>query len=303
VDPALDALAERLHEVETLADDIGTALRSYRDSVEHDPRALDDVMTRLGLLGGLMRKYGPTLDDVIAKRDECAAALAAVEDGEGVMREAVEAANAAEDTLRRAADRLSAVRAASAPGFVDALKAAAADLAMNGAVFQVGVESLPFDSWTADGSEKVEFLYSAAKNSPARPLAKIASGGEISRVMLALKSVLGEADSVETLVFDEVDAGIGGATAHAVGRRLAQLARTHQVIVVTHLAQVAAYADAQLVVSRGSSGGDESTSVVGVDGDDRVLELARMLSGNDSAASVAHARELLESAQGSVTAA
>jgi DNA repair protein RecN (Recombination protein N) len=174
---------------------------------------------------------------------------------------------------------------------------------MNSAVFQVGVENLAFDLWTADGSEKVEFLYSAAKNSPARPLTKIASGGEISRVMLALKSVLGEADSVETLVFDEVDAGIGGATAHAVGRRLAQLARTHQVIVVTHLAQVAAYADAQLVVKRDSSGGGESTSVVDVVGDDRVLELARMLSGNDSAASVAHARELLESARGPVTAA
>lgn len=303
VDPALDAIAERLKEVEAVADDIGTALRLYRDSVEHDPRALDEVMARLGLLGGLKRKYGPTLEDVIEKRDEAASALAASEDGEGAVRDATEAVNSAESTLKRAADRLAAVRAAAAPGFVEALAAAAADLAMGGAVFQVGVEALPFDSWTTDGAERIEFLYSATKVSPARPLAKIASGGEISRVMLALKSVLGEADSVETLVFDEVDAGIGGATAHAIGRRLAELARTHQVIVVTHLAQVAAYADAQLVVSRDSASEGSSTSVVSVAGEDRVLELARMLSGNDSVASVAHARELLESARGPVTAA
>jgi DNA repair protein RecN (Recombination protein N) len=153
--------------------------------------------------------------------------------------------------------------------------------------------ALPFESWTAEGSHRVEFLFAPALGQPARPLARIASGGELSRVMLALKSVLGEADMVGTLVFDEVDAGIGGATAHAVGRRLAQLAETRQVIVVTHLAQVAAYADAQLVVTKVVAHGEASTSVVCVDGESRVAEIARMLSGNDSAASIAHARELL----------
>ena len=156
---------------------------------------------------------------------------------------------------------------------------------------------LPFEHWTAEGSHRVEFLYAPAPGQPPRPLAKIASGGEISRVMLALKGVLGEADTVETLVFDEIDAGIGGATAHAVGRRLAKLAESHQVIVVTHLAQVAAYADAQLVVSKSLGETAAATSVRLVEGPSRVTEIARMLAGNDTTTAIAHARELLQEAE------
>ena len=189
------------------------------------------------------------------------------------------------------------MREAAAPGFVEALADAVADLAMGGTRFEVSITVLPFESWTADGPQRVEFLYAPAASQPARPLARIASGGELSRVMLALKGVLGEADTVETLVFDEIDAGIGGATATAVGRRLAELARGHQVIVVTHLAQVAAFADAQLVVSKDVEGDEAATSVVAVEGEARVAEIARMLSGNDSEASLAHARELLGAAR------
>jgi DNA repair protein RecN (Recombination protein N) len=199
----------------------------------------------------------------------------------------------AEADLRESAAALEAVRRAAAPGFVFELGSAAADLAMDGSSFEVGFEELPFDSWTSEGPHRVEFLYSPAPGQPPRPLARIASGGEISRVMLALKGVLGEADSVETLVFDEVDAGIGGATAHAVGRRLAELARTHQVIVVTHLAQVAAHATRHLAVRKELRDGSAATTVASIDGDERVAEIARMLSGNDSVASVAHAAELI----------
>jgi DNA repair protein RecN (Recombination protein N) len=173
------------------------------------------------------------------------------------------------------------------------LEHAVAELAMTGARFEVSVTELQFDSWTTDGPDRVEFLFSPAPGQPARPLARIASGGEISRVMLALKGVLGEADTVETLVFDEIDAGIGGATAHAVGARLALLAKTHQVVVVTHLAQVAAYADTQLVVEKLVDGGAATTRVTRVDGEPRIGEIARMLAGNDSEAGLAHARELL----------
>jgi DNA repair protein RecN (Recombination protein N) len=131
---------------------------------------------------------------------------------------------------------------------------------------------------------------------PARPLAKIASGGEVSRVMLALKSALGAADDTPILVFDEVDAGIGGATATAVGRRLALIARDHQVLVVTHLAQVAAFADHHVVVTRSAHDGRATTTVSTVEGEDRVTEIARMLSGTDSDASTEHARQLLAAA-------
>jgi DNA repair protein RecN (Recombination protein N) len=296
IDPALDELAVRLGDVAALADDVSADVRAYRDRIEHDPAALDTVLSRLSALSGLKKKYGPRLADVIRSRDEAVSALVTGEAGEEALAAAGEAVQSAERELRTAAEALAAVREDAVPAFVEALSAAVADLAMGGTHFEVSIAVLPFESWTEDGPHRVEFLFAPAASQAARPLARIASGGEISRVMLALKGVLGEADTVETLVFDEVDAGIGGATATAVGRRLAELARGRQVIVVTHLAQVAAFADAQLVVSKQVAGGDVATSVVRVEGDARVAEIARMLSGNESLASLAHARELLGAA-------
>jgi len=293
IDPALDELSARLAGVSALGDDVSTEMRTYRDRIEHDPAALDGVLTRLSELSGLKKKHGPRLEDVLAARDEALVALAAHDAGAEAMDVSNGAVSAAERVLRTAADTLAGVREAAAPEFVDALSGAVADLEMGGTRFEVSVTVLPFDTWTADGPHRIEFLYAPAAAQPARPLARIASGGELSRVMLALKGVLGEADTVETLVFDEIDAGVGGATATAVGRRLAELARGRQVVVVTHLAQVAAFADAQLVVVKDLAGDEAATSVVRVEGDARVAEIARMLSGNDSEASLAHARELL----------
>lgn len=296
IDVALDGLGARLFEASALLDDASAEVRAYRDGIEHDPDALDAVLSRLSALGALRKKYGPRLEDVLALRAEAVAALAAYDAGEEGMRRAEEAVGEAEQVVRGTAAHLTAVREAAVPAFVSALCAAVADLAMDSTRFEVTFGPLPFDSWTSEGSHRVEFLYAPAPGQPARPLARIASGGELSRVMLALKSVLGEADTVGTLVFDEVDAGIGGVTAHAVGRRLSQLAATRQVIVVTHLAQVAAYADTQLVVQKQIVEGAASTSVERVEGDSRVAEIARMLSGNDSEASLAHAKELLDEA-------
>ena len=299
IDPALDALRERVAELSALADDVGGDLRSYRDGVEHDPAGLDALLGRLGELHSLTRKYGPRLADVIRTRDEALASLSGSEAGEEGMRRAQDAVDAAVEALAAAGAALDAARHEAAPRFTAALAEAVADLAMPGAHFEVAFTELPFDSYGADGPSRVEFLYAPAPGQPARALAKIASGGELSRVMLALKGVLGEADTVQTLVFDEIDAGIGGATAHAVGRRLAKLAQTHQVIVVTHLAQVAVYADAQLVVRRPIESAGTVTTVAYVELADRVAEIARMLSGNDSDAGIAHARELLEQAASS----
>ena len=297
IDPPLDALIARLGDVSALADDVSAELRAYRDGVEHDPASLDAVLARLGELSGLMKKYGPRLSDVLTTRDDAREALAAHDASDEAVSAAREAVDAARHGLEEAAGALTAVRNVAIPDFIDALTAAVADLAMAGTRFEVSVTELSFDAWTADGPHHIEFLYAPVAAQPARPLVKIASGGELSRVMLALKGVLGEADTVETLVFDEIDAGIGGATATAVGRRLAQLARDHQVVVVTHLAQVAVFADAQLVVSK-SAGDDAATEVERVEGDERVAEIARMLSGNGSDASLTHARELLGEAVG-----
>lgn len=297
IDPTLDALSERLGEAAALADDAGAGLREYRDAVRDDPASLDALLARHAELNGLMRKYGPRLEDVIATRDKALSSLDVFSAGEEGMREAELAVTNAESVLRRAAAELVSARSGAVAGFVDALGATVSDLAMQGARFEVAFTELPFEQWTADGPHRVEFLYAPAPGQPPRPLAKIASGGEISRVMLALKGVLGEADTVETLVFDEIDAGVGGATAHAVGRRLATLAERHQVIVVTHLAQVAAYADAQLVVRKSVGTDSAATSVQLVEGESRIAEIARMLGGNDSETAIAHARELLGEAK------
>jgi len=302
IDPELDALSERLGEVQVHVDDLGTCARSYRDKVEHDPRALEQTLARLSVLSGLKKKYGPGLRQVLALRDEAFDALSEDAESDQVREAAQRELELAEHALMEAGEALRGLRRAAAPGFVSSLAEATADLAMEGAAFDVAFTELPFGSWTYDGPDRIEFLYAPAPGQPARPLARIASGGEVSRVMLALKGVLGAADEVATLVFDEVDAGIGGSTAHAVGRRLALLAKTHQVIVVTHLAQVAVFAERHLVVSKRLDDGAAATTVDEVAGDGRVAEVARMLGGNDSSASMAHARELLEAAGSKVTA-
>jgi DNA repair protein RecN (Recombination protein N) len=303
IDPSLDSISRRLSELAVLADDAGVAAREYRDVLEHDPAVLERVLGRLAALSGLKKKYGPTLTDVLNARDSAVEALRAADDSTEARETARKELEDARVELVASAKLLAEVRQVAAPGFTAALEAAAHDLAMEGSRFEVSFNDLEFTSWTADGPHRVEFLYAAAPGQPARPLARIASGGEISRVMLALKGVLGSADTVETLVFDEVDAGIGGSTAHAVGRRLADLARTHQVVVVTHLAQVAAYANDHLTVRKALADDVASTTVARVDGTARVAEIARMLSGNDSETSLAHARELLADARREVVAA
>jgi DNA repair protein RecN (Recombination protein N) len=293
LDPELDALAARLSEAAVNLADAGADLRRYGEGVEYDPAALDQAEARLAALSDLRRKYGPTLVDVFEAREAAAAALEALESGEEGLRRAEERVATTEEALVSAAGCLAKLREESAPGFTSGLGEAARDLAMVSAVFDVALAPLPRAAWSSDGHQRVEFLFSSNAGEPLRPLARIASGGEVSRVMLALKSVLGAADIVPVLVFDEVDTGIGGATALAVGRRLAALARRHQVLVVTHLAQVAAFADHHLVVSKVEREGRTLTLVRPASGDARVAEVARMLSGSDTEAGLAHARELL----------
>lgn len=294
LDPALDVVAARLDAVVAEADEIGVALRDYGESVDYDAEALDIAESRVAALRMLKKKYGPTLDDVLAESERAASELEALLAGEEGLAAADDRVREAEALLRDAAAALASVRLAAAPGFEERLAAAAADLAMPKARFAVAFAELPFEQWTAAGPQRVEFLFAPSGEEP-RPLARIASGGEVSRVMLALKDVLGAADDVPVLVFDEVDAGVGGATAIAVGRRLASLSERHQVLVVTHLAQVAAFADRHVVVSKVDLDGRVATSVSEVDAESRVAEIARMLAGSASEAGLAHARELMSS--------
>jgi DNA repair protein RecN (Recombination protein N) len=320
-DPALGTHAARLADAGYLLADVGGELASYVDGLQADPVGLETAHARLAELGALTRTYGETIDDVLQWASDAGLRLLDLDDG-GERLESMRARTAELDAvLAEAAERVSAGRRHAA----DALSAAVTDelagLAMSGARLVARVE--PAAEPGPSGADQVTFLLEPHPGAPARPLGKGASGGELSRVMLAVEVALatarvedGPADAgaapLPTFVFDEVDAGVGGRAAVEVGRRLAALARRTQVVVVTHLAQVAAFGDSHLVVTKSraaAAGGDTAedgddgeaasitvTGVREVTGDARVRELARMLSGQEESATARqHAVELLES--------
>lgn len=296
-DADLAALADSLREAGFVLEDVARTARDYRDGVEFDPEELEQGQERMSALQGLLRAYGPRMCDVLAARDEAADLVSAVDDAAERERAARKKVDAAERELAQVAQVLDDARRAAAPRFAEAVTAQMSRLEMGGAELLCEVRALPRESWTQTGSSEVEFLFRPGAGMQARPLARIASGGEVSRVMLAIKVVLGQADSVDTLVFDEVDAGVGGSTAVALADVLADLSRTHQVIVVTHLAQVAVRGDAHYTVSKiAGEDGKPQTSLQQLSADERPAEIARMLSGDATQASLAHAREMLEGA-------
>ena len=305
LDLAKDALESnapyepRLSEVVGVLDkalvDIGEAgmvLRDIKETISCEGGRLEEVMGRLGALDGLKRRFGPSLDNVIDRKEYLQSLISMTENRDEELASAREQFETARSNLLQAASALHDARSRVAHALTDELRKEVASLDMSSALFEVRCEHLPFEQYTAQGPDRIEFFYQPAPNAGMRPLAKIASGGEISRVMLALKSVLQDRDGACTLVFDEIDAGIGGATATLIGKRLAQLARTHQVIVVTHLAQVAVFADTHYVVAKKEKDGEVETTVTRVENVLREVEIARMLSGEASATAREHAREL-----------
>jgi DNA repair protein RecN (Recombination protein N) len=302
-DPALDALGERLTEVSYLVSDLSADLAAYAAAVEADPVRLDVAQHRLGALTGLTRKYGPDVEAVLEWAARAEARLTELDDDGRVDRLTVEHERLTSE-LGRLAVQLTAQRVAAAERLSAAVDVELAGLAMPHARLHVSVGQRHDDRGLAlpdgkrvafgpHGVDEIEFLLVAHEDAPPRPLHKGASGGELSRVMLALEVVLAGADAVPTFVFDEVDAGVGGRAAVEVGRRLAALASTSQVLVVTHLPQVAAFADRHLVVHR--EGG--STGVRRVEGEERLVELSRMLGGlAESQLGRDHAEELLAAA-------
>jgi len=304
-DPALADLDRRLQELGYLAADLGVDLAAYLSEAEVDPARLAWVQDRRAELARLQRKYGDTVDDVLAWGKESAARLAELEGAD----DRADGLQIWLDTLREdlatCAGELSAARRLAATDFGARVTTELSHLAMGKAVVQVSMgrrpdpEGLPLEDETErvrfsrHGVDDVEILLAANPGAPLRTVAKAASGGELSRVMLALEVVTGSGD-VPTFVFDEVDAGVGGKAALDVGARLAALATSAQVIVVTHLAQVAAYADRHLVVRKTDDGHITASGVVVVTGEERLRELARMMGGvEDSDVAIEHAKELL----------
>lgn len=296
-DARLGGFAQSLESALIDVEDVASELRSYADEVEFDPESLEAMHARMSQLQGLLRAFGPRMEDVLARRQEAREVVEAAGDGGEAERRAHGEVQRAEALLARCADALDEARAKAAPELARRVSEQMGRLQMGSAELVVTQERLPRAEWGRRGPSHVEFLYRPGAGLTARPLRRIASGGEVSRVMLACKVALGEADGCDTLVFDEVDAGVGGATAVALAGVLADLARSHQVIVVTHLAQVAVLAQRHYLVSK-SAGDVPQTSIAQIEGEDRVAEVARMLSGDASELSLAHAREMLVAARG-----
>ena len=307
-DPELQGLLERLREVGYLVADLGADLASYASGIESDAARLAAVEDRRALVGRLVRKYtdpaaGPDLDPVGQVLDWSQRAAARVDELEG-DDDRIEHLRRRRDelaaTMATLAGEITTARTAAARRFRKTVTSELAVLAMPHAVLDVEIR--PRSEYARHGRDDVELLLRPHPSAPARPVQKGASGGELSRVMLAIEVVFAGADPVPTFVFDEVDAGVGGKAAVEVGRRLAMLARSSQVLVVTHLPQVAAFADRHLVVRKAENGGVTSSGVTDLDGPGRVAELSRMLAGQEgSATAQAHAEELLAAAQSSDT--
>lgn len=295
----IDANAARLQELYDTGfyalDELARAAAEYAGSVELDPERLASVRARRDLIFRLSKKYGGTLADVIAAAQDARAELDLLDSAEFDVAQLRRQAQDAEQRLAAAAERLTQLRTRAAGAISDAVSAVLPDLGMEGGRFIVVL--LPRADIGPEGAEDVEFRVALNVGYEPRPLARVASGGELSRVMLALKTVLANVDNVPTLVFDEVDAGIGGRVGLQVGDTMRRVADEHQVFAISHLPQIAARAHHHIVVAKGAKGGVTTADIAVLTPSARVAEIARMLGGDpESKASRAHARELLEAA-------
>lgn len=301
MDPDLAALAERIAALESELQDVAVRAADYLAELEVDPRRLEAVEARIARLEKLKRKYGPSAAELAAQRDAIVRELESLASADARIEELAAERARRIATANESSARLTRARTQAARKLAKAVEAELGDLAMAGARFVVALEpsaregASPGLETGPAGRERPEFLFSANAGEAPRPLQRVASGGELSRLFLALKNSLRRADRNMVIVFDEVDAGIGGAVAERVGRVLAELAGDHQVLCITHLPQIAAFAERHFVVRKEQAGGRTRTRVARVEGEARVDELARMAGGERvTEVTRQHARSLLE---------
>ncbi|CAA9568692.1 MAG: DNA repair protein RecN [uncultured Thermomicrobiales bacterium] len=313
IDPTSSALHERATELVVLCEELGRELRDYLDRIEADPARLAEVEDRLSLIQGLKRKYGATIAEIVAFGDSARAEIEEATSGAQSL-EALEAdASSTEEFLVVAAATLSRKRTMCATALAREIERSIAELKMGRASVEIAVRrradpagigwdvagepaTVHFDE---SGVDDIEFLIAPNAGEALKPLARIASGGETARIMLALKSILSEIDSTPTLVFDEIDVGVGGRSGQVVGQKLAGLSHNHQVIVVTHLPQIAAFADTHFRISKQERRERTVSNIDGLDDDERVAELAAMLDGVPlSDGAIANAEAMILRARG-----
>ncbi|HEY4243856.1 MAG TPA: DNA repair protein RecN [Kofleriaceae bacterium] len=307
-DPTLEPVTRQLAEIETLIDDAADQLRTYADKLEGDPERLGWLDERIALIRRLARKHGVGFEALVARTADLRVELDALVGRDARLAELAAARGRAEVAAVSAADALGASRARAARTLEKQVGAALAELGMGAARLSVALDPIAAAppatrGLSAAGSDRIEFMLASNKGEDARPLVKVASGGELSRIMLALKLSLRRADEVATYVFDEVDTGIGGATAQVVGRQIRAVASPQgdetgrQVLCVTHLPQIAAYADHHFHVEKSEHAGRTETHVRKLTAAARKDELARMLGGSATSKARAHAAELLADAR------
>jgi DNA repair protein RecN (Recombination protein N) len=296
LDPTLGPLVERLRQAQAEVEDVARELGRYGAGTRSDPARLGAIDERLFLLGRLARKHGGTLADAIRRRDEMMRELGDIGSFEEALAARRQAAEAAGTRAGQAAAALTLSRRRAAAGLEERLGRLLGELGLGEA--RIPVEVTDRDGPGPSGSDKVRFLFAPNPGEPPRPLAKIASGGELSRVMLAVKQALARTDRVRTYVFDEVDTGVGGRTAEIIGRKLKAIAGERQVIAITHLAQIAVFADVHHRVTKAVHAGRTAVTLERLSDRERTREIARMLSGDSpSRQATAHAEELLRRAQ------
>ncbi|MCC6157772.1 MAG: DNA repair protein RecN [Deltaproteobacteria bacterium] len=305
IDPSFEPMAQALATLAAAAEDAGRAAQGYLESLELEPGELERIDERLDAMRMLSKKYGGSLGAVLDTFEGASRELAEISSLDAAIVGAEKESRAAEEKLTAAANRLSEVRRAAATKLARRVQAELADLGMKGAKFEVRFEPLPagagieIDGQRIDenGAERAEMFLSANAGETPRALARVASGGELSRILLAIKNSLAAADGVPCQVFDEVDSGLGGAQAEIVGLKLAAIARDHQVLCITHLPQIAGFADRHVVVKKETSRGRTVTTTREVEGREREQEIARMLAGLDvTDAALAAAREMIKPA-------
>ena len=290
VDQGLNDFTARLESARIEAEDIASGLREYLSSVDYSQDSVNSMQDRLALLQKLKRKYGPSLEDVLSFASKAHETLDVAQNSEDYLLSCEKELQEALAEYESIARNLRNERQKSAGILEKDIEEVLRTLGMPNAVFRIEISDTKAGP---HGSDQISFMISANPGEPVKPIKEIASGGELSRVMLALKTVLAKADTIQTQVFDEIDSGIGGAVALSLARCIGDLAKTKQVIAITHLAGIASTADTQMVVSKTVSGGRTYTHLKQVSGEDRVREIARMLSGEENDISLSHARDML----------
>ena len=276
-DERASQMYDQLVEIDSLLNDFNRELADYADECEFSDEEFHDTEERLNEINHLKTKYGNTIEEILAY---CAAQekrLAALEDYDNYIEDLRAKAKKSEEELRKQAKKLSAIRRKQAKVLSKSIEDGLKDLNFENVQFEIGFAETK--GYTAEGMDDVEFMISLNPGQPLKPLASVASGGELSRIMLAIKTVMASRDEIETLIFDEIDVGISGRTAQKVSEKMAVIGKGHQVICITHLAQIAAMADRHYLIEKASSKGDTRTDIRRLDENESVRELARILGG------------------------